>query len=730
MGSHSTSTAVDTKGEPSTLTTSGQAQTRVVILGGGFGGVYTARHLTQLLGRRKDIHIELLSEENYFVFQPLLPEVAAGSINANHVVNPIREMAPKAQFRWCKVSAVDVQRKIVWVIQGQTQRLVGVPYDHLVFALGKVTDHSRMPGVSSHALAMKNVEDAFKLRNHVFRCLEQADIEQNSAERSALLTFVVAGGGFSGVETIGELSELLHKVIKFFKNIHRSDLKLILVHSRDTLLGEMHPSLGKAAGKMLERRGVTLRLKERTRAATRHAVYLQNGEAIPTRTFICTVGNAPNPICQRLIDREIFAEASIGNRPLGIFKTDLHMQCIGAQSYWAVGDCAGIPMPDREGELCPATAQFAIRQAKICAQNILASIDPRNFKKSTFKFKGLGTLASLGSREAVADMMGVRFTGFFAWIAWRTIYLSKLPGMLRRFRVALDWTIDLFFRRDITQMQPDEDPQLRLEHYEAGEIITGVNDISRQLYVIQSGEVRIQRRNGEYITTLSKGEVFGEKALLIDSPRTANVIANCACDVLVMTRSGFTHLVSQFSPLEQYFDTLIRSRYPELVDEAIGIQDLVAEAVHTLARQGGDEALLKVGESLPQINGLETENTPRLIYFFPKSGSFGCTAEACSLRDSWSIFSDEKIQVFGVSLDDSASQSRFKEKHQLPFHFISDSTGEYCKLFGVGITDGVADRVSFLFDSSGTLIKVWPDVDPFEHAQEVLSALQISVNDQ
>lgn len=574
-------TQVALPGGPAMMKRLAEAKTRVVILGGGFGGVYTAKYLSEMLGRRKDVHVELLSEENYFVFQPLLPEVAAGGVSPNHVVNPIRDIVPKAQFRWSKVQRVDVKNKVVYASQGEGKELVGVPYDHLVFGLGKVSDFSSMPGVQQHALAMKDLDDAFRLRNHVYRCLELADVEDEPEEKSALLTFVVAGGGFSGVETIGELSEMLHKVLKHFKNIEPSELRLCLVHSRDTLLPEMPDGLGAAAKDILSKRGIEMVLNARVKSASPQAVYLNTGVVLKTRTFICTVGNAPNPVVKAIIAEDGFVEGKSEGRGVGVFETDRRLQCTGQTHYWAVGDCAGVPSTTGPG-LAPATAQFAIRQAKTAATNILATIDNKPDNKKDFAFKGLGTLASLGGRSAVADMMGVHLRGFIAWFAWRTIYLSKLPGVVRRLRVTIDWTLDLFFPRDITQMQTEHQPQLRVEHYEPGELIIEKRQIGRELYVIQRGEVEVLAPtaaldgHGALVATLGPGEVFGEKALLTDAPRTANVRAKTAVDVLVLTRSGFSALVQQFQPLESFFGEIMHRRYPDLVGNKSDLRDLVA----------------------------------------------------------------------------------------------------------------------------------------------------------
>ena len=537
---------------------------RVVVLGGGFAGVYTAKYLTELLGRRTDVHVELLSEENYFVFQPLLPEVAAGSIAAQHAVNAIRELVPKAQFRCCRVRNVDLFGKRVLVSQGEGLSLVSVPYDHLVFCLGKVSNFSSMPGVAEHALAMKDLGDAFRLRNHVIHCLELADIDTDPATKAARLTFVVAGGGFSGVETIGELQEMVSRSLKYFRNVARQDVRFKLIHAGEVLLPEMPETLGRAAQRMLEKRGVEMLFKSRVRAASPDSVFLADGTQIRARTFICTVGNAPNPVVKHVLRVGRFEEATLGGRGIGTFATDRMLQCTGKPGYWAVGDCAGVPTPDGKG-LCPPTAQFAIREAKTCARNILATIDKK--PSVAFQFKALGMLASLGGHGAVAEMMGVRFSGFLAWFAWRTVYLMKLPGWARRVRVSLDWTLDLVFPRDITQLQMARAQQLKIHHYEPGETIIHEGHIGRELYMIDAGEVEVLSRSepgktSSVLATLGPREVFGERALLEDTKRSASVRAKTQVNVLVMSRSDFRSMVGQFPVLKDYFGRLLQERHP------------------------------------------------------------------------------------------------------------------------------------------------------------------------
>ncbi|MEW5848546.1 MAG: FAD-dependent oxidoreductase [Myxococcota bacterium] len=540
---------------------------RVVVLGGGFAGVYTARYLTRFLRGRSDVQVELLSEENYFVFQPLLPEVAAGGINATHVVNPIRELVPGARFRCCRIRQVDLERRCVLVSQGQGLEVVAVPYDHLVFCLGKVSNFSAMPGVAEHALAMKDLGDAFRLRNHVVNCLETADIETDPQVKEALTTFVVAGGGFSGVETIGELHELVERSLKYFRNIPQ--VRFVLIHSQDTLLQEMPPALGKAAQRILEKRGIQMVLKDRVRSASPDRVYLQSGKVIPTRTFVCTVGNAPNPVAKAVMAKGGFTEATVKGKGAGIFATERTLQCVGKPGYWAVGDCAGIPAPSGEG-FCPPTAQFAIREARTCARNIVAAVDGKPGEE--FRFKALGSLASLGKRSAVADIMGLKLTGFPAWFAWRTIYLMKLPGLVRQARVALDWTLDLFFPRDITQLQVFRNDRLRMHHHEPGEIIIRKGQVGREFYMIAKGEVEVflpdEDGGGEKVLArLSARDVFGERALLEDAPRNACVRAATAVDVLVMSRADFRSVVAQFPVLEEHFHQLLKERHPQQVGD-------------------------------------------------------------------------------------------------------------------------------------------------------------------
>jgi NADH dehydrogenase len=548
---------------------------RVVVLGGGFAGVYTAKRLTELLGRRTDIEVELLSEENYFVFQPLLPEVAAGGIAATHVVNPIREIVPRARFRCCRIRHVDLPRRRVLVSQGEARELISVPYDHIVFCVGKVSDFSALPGVAEHALAMKDLGDAFALRNHVLRCLELADIERDAAQKRALLTFVVAGGGFSGVETAGELHELVTRTLRYFPRIARDEIAFRLVHSQQTLLPEMPKELGEAARTILERRGIEMVLGARVAAASPGRVHLSGGKVIETRTFVCTVGNAPNPIVKHLLRKGELPEAEAKGKKMGLIAVDRTLRCAGADGCWAVGDCAAIPSPSGQG-LCPPTAQFAIREAATCAENILAAIDGRPARP--FAFKALGMLASLGQRRAVAQLFGLKLTGFFAWFLWRTVYLGKLPGFARKLRVALDWTLDLFFQRDITQLDVGHAGRVRRSHYEPGEMVVRKGEIGREFFLITAGEVEVLAPDGDgVVARLGAKDFFGERALLEDTRRNATVRAATPVDVLVISRNDFRSMVASFPVLEEHFAKILKERHPEAMGERTLLESVAPE---------------------------------------------------------------------------------------------------------------------------------------------------------
>jgi NADH dehydrogenase len=412
---------------------------RIVILGGGFAGVYTARELERRLGRREDYEIVLVNQENYFVFQPMLPEVISSAIGLLDVVSPIRRLLRRTTLFVRAVESIDFEKKTVTTSPGIDPHAHAIEYDHLVLALGSVTDFRGLDGLPEHAFPFKNLADAIAVRNHVIGALEEAAIVEHDDVRRELLTFVVAGGGFSGVEVAAELNDFVREATLSYPSIDRSEARVVLVHSQDRILPEVSEKLARFAETILRRRGVEILLATKLVSATCKSAHLDGGRTIPTRTLISTVPSSPHP----LIDAAPLAKGRNGR-----VLVDQHLAVEGQKGVWALGDCAAVPDPS--GGAAPPTAQHAIRQARVAAANIVADI--RGGERSVYAFKGLGRMGALGHRCAVAEMFGLKFSGFFAWWLWRTIYLMKLPGWGRRLKVASSWTLDLFLPTELVQL--------------------------------------------------------------------------------------------------------------------------------------------------------------------------------------------------------------------------------------------------------------------------------------
>ena len=507
---------------------------RVVVIGGGFGGVYAAKALEKLF-RRDEIEICLVNRENYFVFQPLMPEVISGSIGILDTVAPIRRLCKRTRLYVREVESIDLERRFVVLAPGLRPRRTQLAYDHLVIAAGTITDYSGMAGLSDHAIPFRTLGDALRLRNRVLQALEEADNETDLDFKRRLLTFVVAGGGFSGVECIAELNDFLRVAARSYQSISRDDIRCVLVHSRELILPEMAPSLARYAQELLARRGVILKLNARVTAATADSVILNTGEHIPARTLVSTVPSGPVPLIRAI------------NAPKekGRLLVNQHLELQGHEGHvWAIGDCARIKMTD--GEEAPPTAQHAIREADLAAANIRAVVDGKT--QRNFQFPGLGKLGSLGYRSAVAEVFGIKISGFFAWLLWRTIYLMKMPGLDRKIRVGLDWFSALLLPGDLVQLRIQATDNITSEHFEPGETIFEQGDVGDRLYVIQRGSVEILR-DGERVATLANGEYFGEMALLSNAPRNATVRAAEPTDVLAVAKGDFAKLLVGFPEL-------------------------------------------------------------------------------------------------------------------------------------------------------------------------------------
>jgi NADH dehydrogenase len=410
---------------------------RILVLGGGFGGVVTARHLERVLRRRKDVDITLVSRENFFVLTPLLFEACSGRVELRHCAQPIRAALQQTRFIEATVESVDIERQLVRAVAAEGGAY-GLPYDHLVVALGAATNDGLIPG-SSNALTFKTMADALVLRNQLIGCLERADASADAAERRGCLTVVVIGGGLVGVELVGELTAFADDVLRFYPRIRRDEVCFRLFEAGPRILPEIDAELAATAARVLQRRGVDIQVSTAARSIEAGRVRLQN-DTIDAGTIVLTAGIVPSAVASAI---------PVLRDQRGRIAVDATMRSRSHPQIWALGDCAAIPGPD--GRPYPALAQHAVREARHLASNISAVIDGRG--PSPFMFRSLGTMASLGHTRAVARVFGVRLTGFVAWWLRRTYYLFQMPRWDRRLRIVLDWTVALFFRPDITRVE-------------------------------------------------------------------------------------------------------------------------------------------------------------------------------------------------------------------------------------------------------------------------------------
>ena len=522
---------------------------RIVILGGGFGGVFVARQLEKQLRGLHDYEIVLIAKDNYFVFQPMLPEVISGTIGLMDLVSPLRRLLPATEIHVREIQSIDLQKRTVTTAPGFLPHPHVIEYDHLVLALGTVTDFRGLRGLPEHALPFKNLNDALYLRNHVIRSLEEAAIEQHDENlRRQLLTFVVAGGGFSGVEVVAELNDFVRQVARNYPQIDAKEIRVALVHSQDRILPEVSGKLGRFAERILRERGVELLLNTRLSAATGVEAVLGDGTKIPTRTLVSTVPSYPHPLIDGL---------ALPKNKGGRILVTPELQVQGMDGVWALGDCAQVPTIS--GTTAPPTAQHATRQAQVLAGNLVASV--RGGKRRVFDFKGLGKMGALGRHSAVADIFGLQISGPLAWFLWRTIYLLKLPGWGRRMKVAASWTFDLFLPPELVQFRFANQELLLREHFEPGQEVFRQGDLGDRIYAILDGTAEVVVGE-QVVARLGPGELFGEVALLAHTTRNATI--RCATPLSVFSLpSRELELLSQGMPelrrnLEQLRDRRLR----------------------------------------------------------------------------------------------------------------------------------------------------------------------------
>lgn len=420
----------------------------IVILGGGFAGMTAAECLERELQKDPSVTLTLVSETNALLFTPMLAEVAGSSLEPSHISTPLRTTLHRTEFIRGRVTRVDLGNKRVSLDAGMAGAESGkreLSYDHLVFALGAVSNYLGLSNVQRLAFDFKSLIDAIRIRNHVIEMFERADRERDAEARKPLLTFVIAGGGFAGVELAGALNDFARGILADYPNLGSEDVRVLLVHSHDRILPELSESLGRYAQQRMELRGVQFRLNTRLADARDGVVVLSDGE-VPAETLVWTAGTAPNPLTKALALEKDKRRALIVDKTLAV---------PGHAGVWALGDCAAV-VDGRNGKPCPPTAQFALREAATLARNIRASLQGKPAR--AFHFDSLGALCVVGHQTACAELAipfardkSMRFSGLLAWFMWRWIYLAKLPGLERKIRVLVDWTVELFFPRDIVQ---------------------------------------------------------------------------------------------------------------------------------------------------------------------------------------------------------------------------------------------------------------------------------------
>lgn len=424
-------------------------KSRIVILGGGFSGAYCAQAL-QPSARKGLLDVTLIDRHNYFVFYPLLIEAGTGSLHPRHAVVSIRSFTGKCAFRMAEITGLDVAgRRITYHIEG-TEIHDSIRYDHLVLALGSVTRVPPVPGLKKHGFEIKSLADAVALRDHAIQLLERADAIVDKDQQRALLHWVIVGGNFTGVEVAGEFQEFLRKACKIYTNLDPRDCKVTLVEIADRILPALDEDLSDYAVAQMRRRGTDVLLNTSVQALDGTGIVLDDGRRLDSHTVIWCAGIAPNPL---------IADLPLPVDERGYLLCDPDLRVRGYRNIWGVGDSA--VNINSTGETYPATAQHATRQGIHLARNLLRVSS--GGEALPFDYKSIGSLTALGCRTGVAKIMGIKLSGFAAWFLWRTVYLMKMPGLGRKAAVAIDWALDLLFKKDFVQLslfrrekQPEE----------------------------------------------------------------------------------------------------------------------------------------------------------------------------------------------------------------------------------------------------------------------------------
>ena len=426
---------------------------KIVILGGGFAGVECTRQLESKFGNDSEVELVMVSEDNFLLFTPMLPQVASGMIETRHIVLPIRTICKKTKFYEGRIKNIDPFGKLVNLWGTGDKRSISIPYDFLVVALGSETNFFGMADVEKNSFTMKTLNDAVMLRNRIIDMLEQAENETNPILRKSFLNFVVAGGGFAGIETAGELMDLILDARKHYHSIHKDDLKVVVIEALPMILPGFNEKLAEFAKQKLIERGIDIKLQTAITSFDGNEVTTKSidqnpkdpldeskVDSIRTKTLIWTAGVTPVSTIQRSMLKTDRGKVIVND----------YLEVQDFPGVFAIGDCALFLNPETKRPF-PPTAQIAEAQAKTTAKNLIALI--KNSKKEKFEYHSKGQMAIIGKRSGIATFLGMNISGFWAWLIWRSVYLSKIPTLDKQIRILLDWVIDLFFDRDISRLK-------------------------------------------------------------------------------------------------------------------------------------------------------------------------------------------------------------------------------------------------------------------------------------
>ena len=555
---------------------------RVVIVGGGFAGLTLAEQLCHRLAPA--VEVVVISSENHMVFTPMLAEVAGRSLTGLDVVMSGREIAPSATWLTATVTRVDLKENEVEYTRpdGKIARL---SYAQLVLACGSGVNLDVVPGMAAHAYTLRSVGDGMVLGNEIIGRFEQAAVEPEDAERQRLLTVVVVGGGFTGVEAAGHLFDMMWNIKPFYPQLSRNRPRMVLLQRGARIVPEFqHDSLSEFALRKLRQNGLDVRLNTEVKEVTARYVHLGTGDRIDTGLTVCAVGTAPVALIKKI------------GLPLerGRLKTGPDMRVTGTDNVWAFGDCAAVPNA-WNAQISPPTAQFALRQANQLAANLARVI--RGETTKPFYFRPQGLLATIGHHNGVAEIYRLKFSGLVAWLLWRTVYLMKIPTLRRKLNVLVDWTWDIFFKPNIVEVRVQEQQRFKQVHYAAGDFVFRKGDPGAAFFVVKAGTAGLYMdgTTGTPLVTWTKGNHFGEIAFLEGADHATypeSVKAETPLDLIVLDRAEFTDLAESLGALQRDLELALFARraYTSFITiaarnpavRALRVADVMTRSIQTL----------------------------------------------------------------------------------------------------------------------------------------------------